>query len=449
MSYNFTMVNFLRKVAMQDKNNPTFVDLFSGCGGLSLGLFAAGWHGIFAVEKSADAFKTLNHNLCSHLTGKYQFDWPEWLPVAPITVSELIAQYEEKLSSLADKIDLLAGGPPCQGFSTAGKRNPDDPRNSLVKEYLEVVNLLKPRIILIENVKGFTAGFKDRIKSNVRGMAYSELVEAKLKEQGYFVFSRLVCCSDFGVPQYRKRFIMIGIKKADPILQVLGHNDPIIMLLSLAQSFRIKKGIGSGITVSAKEAISDLEIARHELIPHKGPLKGFKQIDYREPDSFTAYQKLMRRFSKGKAPNSLRLARHTNPVVERFKKIQSFSSLGRSLSKEDRNKFGIKKHSTTPLHPHLPSATITTLPDDIIHYSEPRILTVRENARLQSFPDWFQFKGKYTTGGKQRKLECPRYTQVGNAVPPLLSEAIGLFLKKLLSQKNEDSITSHLSSIAS
>jgi DNA (cytosine-5)-methyltransferase 1 len=83
------------------------------------------------------------------------------------------------------------------------------------------------------------------------------------------------------------------------------------------------------------------------------------------------------------------------------------------------------KHRTVPMAPDQPAPTLTTLPDDILHYSDARILTVREYARLQSFPDWFTFHGKYTTGGKRRKVECPRYTQVGNAVPPLLAKAIG------------------------
>lgn len=107
--------------------------------------------------------------------------------------------------------------------------------------------------------------------------------------------------------------------------------------------------------------------------------------------------------------------------------------LGKTISKEDREQLGIKKHAITPLDEALPSATITTLPDDIIHYSEPGILTVRENARLQTFPDWFKFTGNYTTGGKKRKQDCPRYTQVGNAVPPLFAEAIGQTLKDLVS----------------
>jgi DNA (cytosine-5)-methyltransferase 1 len=97
----------------------------------------------------------------------------------------------------------------------------------------------------------------------------------------------------------------------------------------------------------------------------------------------------------------------------------------------EKRRFGIKKHCLVVLKETQPSHTLTTLPDDIIHYSNPRILTVRECARIQTFPDWFVFKGKYTTGGKMRTIECPRYTQVGNAVPPFLAEALGLALLEL------------------
>ena len=140
----------------------------------------------------------------------------------------------------------------------------------------------------------------------------------------------------------------------------------------------------------------------------------------------------MRTFSRGLAPNSLRIANHQAATKEYFKKVQSICRPGYCMSVSERKRAGTKKHSTTVLAPHLPAPTITTLPDDIVHYSEPRILTVRENARLQSFPDWFAFQGKYTTGGKQRKQECPRYTQVGNAVPPLLANAIGQMLYRTI-----------------
>ena len=130
-------------------------------------------------------------------------------------------------------------------------------------------------------------------------------------------------------------------------------------------------------------------------------------------------------------PNSLRMANHKAATLDRFKEVLNNYEKGKCISALDLFKMGTKKRSFTPLHPNKISRTITTLPDDLLHYLEPRILTVRENARLQSFPDWFEFKGKYTTGGQLRKVECPRYTQVGNAVPPLMAEALGKILQTL------------------
>jgi DNA (cytosine-5)-methyltransferase 1 len=139
------------------------------------------------------------------------------------------------------------------------------------------------------------------------------------------------------------------------------------------------------------------------------------------------------------APNSLRLARHKEQTVERFSKIinmcEKSGTKGVVLSDKVRAELGIKKQSIVVLNEKQPSHTITTLPDDIIHYSEPRILTVRECARLQSFPDWFEFRGNYTTGGSRRTKECPRYTQVGNAVPPLLAEFLGTIVIALHERK--------------
>ena len=107
------------------------------------------------------------------------------------------------------------------------------------------------------------------------------------------------------------------------------------------------------------------------------------------------------------------------------------------MNKITREKYGLKKHRLHPMSELDPAPTITTLPDDILHYAEPRILTVRESARIQSFPDWYHFQGKFTTGGVRRKQECPRYTQVGNAVPPLLGRAIGLAILEALEESAE------------
>jgi DNA (cytosine-5)-methyltransferase 1 len=134
----------------------------------------------------------------------------------------------------------------------------------------------------------------------------------------------------------------------------------------------------------------------------------------------------------GQSPNSLRLVNHRPETIERFAKILDSCRKGVTIPKDERDRLGIKKTVLVPLAPNQPSHTLTTIPDDMIHYSEPRIHTVREHARLQSFPDWFEFQGKYTTGGERRTKECPRYTQVGNAVPPLLAEALGETMIKLL-----------------
>jgi DNA (cytosine-5)-methyltransferase 1 len=132
--------------------------------------------------------------------------------------------------------------------------------------------------------------------------------------------------------------------------------------------------------------------------------------------------------------NSMRLARHTKQVSTRFLAIINSCRQGVRMSDKDRDRFGLLKHRVYPMAPNKPAPTITTLPDDVVHYSEPRILTVRESARLQSFPDWFEFCGKFTTGGNRRTKECPRYTQVGNAVPPLLARAIGLGIAATLTE---------------
>jgi len=134
----------------------------------------------------------------------------------------------------------------------------------------------------------------------------------------------------------------------------------------------------------------------------------------------------------GRTADSHRFAKHREHIIERFQFILNNSRKNKDIDKEIRDKFSLKKHCIIPLDANDKSPTLTTLPDDYVHYSEPRILTIREYARIQSFPDWFEFKGKYTTGGNRRKLEVPRYTQVGNAIPPLFGEQSGLVLKQLI-----------------
>lgn len=393
-------------------------------------MVTSGWKGVFAVEKSGDAFNTLKANLIEGRRKK--FEWPDWLPKAAISTSDLLNNHSQGLETLQGRIDLLAGGPPCQGFSLAGRRTHSDPRNSLTEDYIRIVQKLKPRFLLIENVRGFTLPFKKYGDEAAKTIPYSVRVTERLeKELGYQVFSDLVDLSEYGVPQNRKRFILIAIRKGDPALKKLAGQTPFDLLKKRRKRFLGKKGLPHDRAVSVKEAIGDLVTEGQRLVDcSDSEVKGFKQVEYR-PGAFTSpFISLMRKKAT-QAPDSLRIPRHSESTLDQFRKIAEICPRGRTIHEDHRATLGIKKHALTPLDPDLPSATITTLPDDILHYEEHRILTVRENARIQTFPDWYKFKGKYTTGGKVRKQECPRYTQVGNAVPPLFSEAVGHILRDL------------------
>jgi len=403
----------------------TYIDLFSGCGGLSLGLGQAGWKGLFAVEKDPMAFSTFKHNM---IDGRYaHFNWPQWLPQEATTIQNILKKYPSELAKLKGKVDLIAGGPPCQGFSLAGMRNVKDPRNKMSQEYIKMVDIIRPKYLVLENVRGFNAAFKNA-KGKANKLPYSEIVQADIEQLGYKVFKDYVHSNEFGVPQQRTRFIMIGIRN-----DISSDNiDPFHALNILRESFLKEKGLAGTVTV--KDAISDMETVRRgaKLINHSGPEQnGFKKLDYVRPKKLSEYQSLMRKGLNGMKPNSMRLARHRESTIEKFKLIQDICRPGFVLNDMEKEIIGTKKQAICVLDPKKPSKTLTTLPDDILHYSEPRILTVRESARIQSFPDDFEFKGKYTTGGKERTKECPRYTQVGNAVPPLVGEALGMLINRI------------------
>ncbi|MFL0204649.1 DNA cytosine methyltransferase, partial [Tenacibaculum maritimum] len=165
----------LERINYNKGETKTYIDLFSGCGGLSLGLHNAGWKGIFAIEKSEDAFKTLEHNL---IKKKKHFEWPNWLDQKHHDINQVLEDHSENLIALRGTIDLVAGGPPCQGFSMAGRRIENDSRNDLINSYIKFIDLVKPKLIFFENVKGFTQGFK---KNDKKGRAYSLYVIDELK----------------------------------------------------------------------------------------------------------------------------------------------------------------------------------------------------------------------------------------------------------------------------
>jgi DNA (cytosine-5)-methyltransferase 1 len=393
-----------------------YIDLFSGCGGLALGLHTAGWKGLFAVEKSKDAFSTLEHNL---INKNSNFAWPEWLPKKNHDINNIIEEHEESLKSLRGKISLVAGGPPCQGFSMAGRRKEEDARNKLIDSYIKFIELVQPEILFFENVRGFTIGFK---QGNKRGEAYSVYVVNKLKELGYAVKGEIVDFSEYGVPQKRQRYILVGTKKdnADKFFDLLTKNR--------ADFFKEKKLEKD--TTSLSDAISDL--LQSNGTEESPDTKNFRAGIYTK--ATTSYQKLMRQDKDltNKIANSHRFANHKKETVEKFQYILDFGRVNKNISDEIKAKYKMKKRTVVPLCSKSPTPTLTTLPDDYIHYCEPRILTVREYARIQSFPDSYEFKGGYTTGGDRRKTDVPRYTQIGNAIPPLFAEQAGLVLKEMI-----------------
>lgn len=393
---------------------PVFVDAFAGCGGLSLGLMQAGFKGLFAIEHDNYAFATLKANLVDK-EAPHRFAWPRWLPKKPLGIQALLKKHAQSLAGLEGKIDLLVGGPPCQGFSSAGRRRHDDPRNQLFASYLRLVRVLKPRAVLIENVRGFTADFDT-------GDNYASKLRLALSAD-YDVHEALLDLSEFGVPQRRTRYFLLAVRRGGELVE------PFAALKMRIPAFL--RSLGLQAPVSSQAAISDLEVSRNGT-NDSTESSGFKQTRYKAP--LTKYQKLMN--SGIKVPPDLRLARHSPEISARFQEIVEISHaegrLNTSISEDVRARFGLKKRALRVLDPDRPSPTITSMPDDLLHYKEPRTLTVRENARLQSFPDWFAFKGSYTTGGPRRRLEVPRFTQVANAVPPLVARAIGEFLVEIL-----------------
>jgi len=423
---------------MMGPQQPTFIDLFSGCGGLSLGLMKAGWEGLFAIEQSPVAFRTLQYNLIDengHNVGKPKFTWPDWIDIGPHEISSFVKSHKKDLKQLRGEVHLVAGGPPCQGFSFAGKRSPSDPRNELFKHHINVVNILKPELVLLENVQGIDTahGEGQKRESRKRGRprkSYASRISYMLDKQGYDVQQHIIRAVDFGVPQFRPRYFTLGIRK-----DLVYSQTPIDIYKELHKRrsrFLKKRGLPTSKPVTVSEALSDLTTVGKKLVccTDKDSPPGYSEIVYEGP--LTRYQELMHDDMNGQALNSLRLVNHRPESIERFVHILESCRKGVAISKSDRDRLGIKKSALVPLAPDQPSHTLTTIPDDMIHYSEPRIHTVREHARLQSFPDWFEFQGKFTTGGNRRIKECPRYTQVGNAVPPLLAEALGETLIKVL-----------------
>lgn len=347
------------------------VDIFSGAGGLSLGAEMAGIKVMVAVEKDKSSALTFKKN---H-------------PQSKVIINDI--REVEPLEISTKEPFILFGGPPCQGFSSSNtkSRNLDNPNNYLFQEFVRFVRILNPKWFLFENVEGITTFDKGNTVKHIKKL---------FEELGYSTNEKVLCAADYGVPQNRKRFIMVGN--------------------NLGVKFEFPEPFNDKVTVG--HAFEDLP----ELI--NGDLKD--ELQYKKDVSENNhYAKLMRSGLK-KCKQNL-VSRNKDYVIERYKYIkpgQNWQAIPEELmlNYKDRNKChsGIYRR----LDPGKPSVVISNYRKNmLIHPFEDRGLSVREAARLQSFPDDFSFEGSL--------IEIQQ--QIGNAVPPLLAKVI---FKKII-QYNE------------
>lgn len=344
-------------------NKPhTFIDLFSGCGGLSLGFEQAGFKGCLAIDFWQDALTTYAFNredaktFCGDLSS--------------ISPSEIKDRY-----ALSD-VDVIIGGPPCQGFSVAGKRIIEDKRNELYKSFVNFVRVFKPKAFVMENVPTILTMGDGAIK---------DAILADFSKLGYKVTYKVLTASDYGVPQNRRRAVFVGLSYGTsfefPIPSIDRH-------------------------VTSEEALSDLpENSMENGSPYiSGPLSEF-QIYAREGSNGVFNHEITIHTAK------------TQQIISMVPDGGNYKDLPEELW--DTRKVHI---AWTRLNSNKPSFTIDCGHNHHFHYKFNRVPTVRESARLQSFPDSFVFLGNK---GSQLK-------QVGNAVPPLLARQIALQLKKYI-----------------
>lgn len=463
----------------------SFVDLFAGCGGLSLGLRSAGGRHVLAVEKSPMAAETYFKNLVSRddsvwralVSSSVRTQAASGLVVGPL--SSVLADSIAMKTLREEELDVVAGGPPCQGFSMAGKRQKDDPRNALALEFLSFVNLTDPKFVIIENVLGMHRKFDVDSTSTPFEEIRSALAQQGSKG-GYRVQGVLLNSKHYGVPQSRPRMMLLGVR------------EDIALQLKIDVSDRVQK---SGFT-------DDINLDHHDLLPPaQRDRKGERHVrdalldlsalgilersaepeqDYLTELNDLGRWKIVERQSEILANTALRKHRQQTQrlfaVIEALKGLDALAAARRAKANDYSGavndefvafvgaqlaKFPLKtslaglvfdtpaqlieqvmgsltrKHSQTVLAWNEPARTVVTIPDDYIHPRFPRTFSVRELARLQGFPDSFEFHGKVTTGGTSRRTEVPQYTQVGNAVSPFVGLALGNLIAGLIDKLNQ------------
>ena len=341
---------------MNSIHSYTFIDLFSGAGGLMRGFINAGFRPLFSVEMWEPAVET------------HKLNYPQ----IPVWKEDIKAIDDCRLEPYKGKVDVIIGGPPCQGFSTIGKRLVKDPRNELVFEFIRFVDVIRPRMFLMENVRGLLSSDGGNTK---------RAIEDEFKKIGYTVISDTLCAADYGVPQIRNRVFFIGTR-----------ND-----LAVAPSFpaaTCKKG--NYATVG--DAINDL-VGKENSVPNHVPMHHNPTVEAR-----ISYIKEGEGIRKEGLPKDVSLGSRSD---YKDNKIKNFSHVYKRLSRYRPATTMVPGHNAFPLHP-----------------TENRSLTVREAARIQTFPDDVIFCGT-------RQNQC---IQVGNAVPVLLAEQLAKQIKKTLEE---------------
>jgi len=380
------------------------------------------------------------------------------------------------MNSLIDSgVDVVVGGPPCQGFSLAGRRNPDDVRNKLPWEYLEFVSQTAPKLVVIENVVGMSHKFaKDEEAPFVQ-------LQQALRETspGYVVQGVAVNALHYGAPQNRPRLMIVGLRsdvarskgiKSSGQLWRSGFTDEIAMdtvpalaprpTVSRAESPTIADAIGDLQTVlpapRSKASAAIRRNTKSRVVWGLPPSKIKRDtIANQQPRNHAESTKERFHLYQWLRDNDLKPRLLTELASENLDgealvkgllaraKFPAKAPDGTLLASSKEEMFTLmsrlktRKHSQKALAWNGPARTVVTLPDDYVHPSEPRIFTVREMARFQGFPDDFEFRGKETTGSLRRRFEVPQYSQVGNAVSPFLALAVGEMIQRVLNETSD------------
>ena len=359
--------DYLDFFRIKKENTKNVLDLFCGCGGMSLGFQREGFNILAGIDVDNDSLDSYNANL--GVIGKN-------LDLSKSSWTETVKSFLQGRT-----VDIMVGGPPCQGFSLTGTRVFDDPRNRLYSSFFDGIDKFDPEIIVIENVKGMATLYQGRAK---------KFIEKELEDRGYSVTSGILNAAYYGVPQFRERLFILARKGN----KKLHFSNPLLSEERL---------------ITTEDAISDLIRSENDI--------GSELIKY-DNDPKNYYQVIMRENSKGIANHFV--TKHKDFVVETIKQVPDGGNhrdlpAGVGLTR----KFN---EAWTRYSSSKPSRTIDTGHRNHFHYSLNRVPTVRENARLQSFPDNFHFKGSKTSQSKQ----------VGNAVPVFLAQFLASSIYKQL-----------------